>query len=169
VLAVDRHARRLGLLRRDAWRLGLANITRQVRDASASLDDLLESGPFDRVLVDAPCSGLGVLRRNPDARWRVLPGDIPKLARSQRAILAQAASCVKPGGALVYSTCTLLRAENESVIEAFLSERPEFRLVPAAELPAVVQPLLTAEGHLRCLPHRHDTDGFFAARLERRP
>lgn len=169
VLALDRHARRLGLLRRDARRLGLTNVTTQVRDASAPLDDLLPSGGFDRVLVDAPCSGLGVLRRNPDARWRVLPGDIPKLARQQRAILAQAGSCVRPGGVLVYSTCTLLREENEAVIESFLAERPEFARAAAASLPEVVQPLLTAAGDLRCLPHRHDTDGFYAARLERRP
>ena len=168
VLALDRHARRLGLLRRDARRLGLENVTTQVRDASASLDDLVAERGFDRVLVDAPCSGLGVLRRNPDARWRVLPGDVAKLARTQRAILSQAASCLRPGGTLVYSTCTLLREENEAVIESFLSERPEFRLVPAAELPGVVQPVVTPEGFLRCLPNRHDTDGFFAARLERR-
>jgi len=168
VLALDRHARRLGLLRRDARRLGLANVTTQVRDASASLDDLVGDGGFDRVLVDAPCSGLGVLRRNPDARWRVLPGDVAKLARQQRAILAQAAGCVRPGGVLVYSTCTLLREENEDVIEAFLSERPEFARSATAALPPVVQPLLTPAGDLRCLPHRHDTDGFFAARLERR-
>lgn len=169
VLALDRHARRLGLLRRDTRRLGLPNVTTQVRDASVSLEDLAHEGGFDRALVDAPCSGLGVLRRNPDARWRVLPGDIPKLARAQRAILAQAASCVRPGGALVYSTCTVLRDENEAVVEAFLSERPEFYRLPAAALPAVVQPLLTPAGELRCLPHRHDTDGFFAVRLERRP
>lgn len=168
VLALDRHPRRLGLLRRDARRLGLQNVATSVRDASLSLDDLLHDGPFDRVLVDPPCTGLGALRRNPDARWRLDAGDVEKLARTQLAILTQAAACVRPGGTLVYSTCTVIEQENEAVIDAFLCQSPGFHLLPPAELPASLQPLLDARGFLHCLPHRHDTDGFFAARLERR-
>jgi len=167
VLGLDRHARRLGLLRRDARRLGLENVQSRVRDASGPLLDLVEGRPFDRVLVDAPCSGLGALRRNPDARWRVLPTDVTKLADVQGAILAQAASCLRPGGTLVYSTCTLLPEENEAVVSAFLTEHPEFRMVPPPELPSRLAPVLTQTGYLRCLPQRDDTDGFFAARLER--
>ena len=167
VLALDRHTRRLGLLRRDARRLGLENVQTRVRDASAPLSDLVEERPFDRVLVDAPCSGLGALRRNPDARWRVAPTDISKLADVQGAILAQASSCLRVGGALVYSTCTLLPEENEAVVSTFLTEQPGFRLVPISELPPRLAPVLTESGYLRCLPQRDDTDGFFAARLER--
>src|SRR5208337_414138 len=103
------------------------------------LVDLVDGRPFDRVLVDAPCSGLGALRRNPDARWRVVPTDVTKLADVQGAILAQAATCLRPGGTLVYSTCTLVPEENEAVVDAFLAEHRGFRLVPKAALsPQVV-------------------------------
>lgn len=169
VVALDRHARRLGLLRRDARRLGLTNITTAVRDASAPLADLVAERAFDRVLVDAPCSGVGALRRNPDARWRVTPSDVGKLADAQRAILVQAATCLRPGGTLVYSTCTLLPEENEGVVNTFLSERNDFRLAPRESLPPHLAPAIDEHGFLRCLPQRDDTDGFFAARLERLP
>jgi 16S rRNA (cytosine967-C5)-methyltransferase len=167
VLALDRHPRRLGLLRRDARRLGLENVRTQARDASAPLGDLVESGLFDRALVDAPCSGLGALRRNPDLRWRVQPQDVAKLADAQRAILEQAVSCLRVGGTLVYSTCTLLPEENEAVVHGLLASRPDLRVAPREALPASLTPALGEDGFLRCLPHRHDTDGFFAARLER--
>jgi 16S rRNA (cytosine967-C5)-methyltransferase len=164
VLALDRHARRLGLVRRDARRLGLGNLETEERDASRPLADL---GAFDRVLVDAPCSGLGTLRRNPDARWRVDPRDTERLARVQLAILRQAASVVRPGGCLVYSTCTMLPEENEAVVEAFLAETGDFRRVGREALPESVRPLADEQGALRTAPHRHGTDGFFAVRLER--
>lgn len=166
VVALDRHARRLDLLRRDARRLGLQNLDVHCRDAAQPLLDL---GVFDRALVDAPCSGLGTLRRNPDARWRVQPRDPERLARAQGALLRAAAAVVGPGGALVYSTCTLLPEENEEVVESFLADTPEFRLAPPEALPDDVRGVLGSDGTLRCLPHRHDTDGFFAARLERAP
>jgi 16S rRNA (cytosine967-C5)-methyltransferase len=176
VLALDRHPARLRLVTRAASRLGLGWVQIHPCDASKPLDDL-PSRPggdhdaaqdgFDRVLVDAPCSGLGTLRRNPDARWRVRPEDIPSLAELQRDLLSQAAKRVKPGGCLVYSTCTVLREENEDQIDAFLAAQPGFRLVPKAELPEHLAPLLGDEGIMRCWPHRHDADGFFAARLER--
>jgi 16S rRNA (cytosine967-C5)-methyltransferase len=169
VLALDRHPRRLQLVTRDARRLGLANLRTLQRDATRALDDVVASdGPFDRVLVDPPCTGLGVLRRNPDARWRVRPGDPPELARTQRAILASAAATLRVGGRLVYSTCTLLPEENEAVVGDFLDDFPGFALQPPEALPARLAPLLDPAGFLRCLPHRHDTDGFFAACLERR-
>jgi 16S rRNA (cytosine967-C5)-methyltransferase len=120
-------------------------------------------------LVDAPCSGLGSLRRNADARWRIGPGDPARLAEIQRAILRNAAAMLRPGGALVYSTCTLLPEENEAVVEAFLREAKRFRRADAAELPPLLAPVLDSEGSLRCLPHRHDADGFYAVRLEREP
>jgi 16S rRNA (cytosine967-C5)-methyltransferase len=169
VLAVDRHARRLDLVRRSARRLGLTALRMLDRDATRPLLDLPGGGGFDRVLVDAPCSGLGTLRRNADARWRVAPDDPARLAEMQLAILRNAAAALRPGGTLVYSTCTLLPEENEAVVEAFLRESKAFRRAEPAAIAAELRPLLDADANLRCLPQRHDTDGFFAARLELLP
>jgi 16S rRNA (cytosine967-C5)-methyltransferase len=169
VIAVDRHARRLGLLRRESRRLGLHGPRTAERNATLSLADLVPEGGFDRVLVDAPCSGLGTLRRNPDARWRVQPGDPERLAETQRALLRNAATTLRPGGMLVYSTCTLLPEENEAVVASFLDASNDFALAGAETAPAEVRDLVGEDGLMRCLPHRHDTDGFFAARFERRP
>lgn len=167
VLALDRNARRLDLVRRAARRLHLGRLECQVRDAAQSLSDLATEG-FDRILVDAPCSGLGTLRRNPDARWRVRPGDPARLAATQLGLLRSAATALRPEGVLVYSTCTLLPEENEGVVEAFLQQSRDFVLASALEAPASVRSLVGADGFLRTLPHLHDTDGFFAARIERR-
>jgi 16S rRNA (cytosine967-C5)-methyltransferase len=167
VVALDRNDRRLGLVRRAARRLALENVTCIERDATRSMGDLVPSPPFDRVLVDAPCSGLGTLRRNPDARWRVRPGDPARLAQIQAALLSRAATAVKPGGALVYSTCTVLPDENETVIDGFLKRQPEFTLAHGESIPTEVQPMIDPAGAMRCLPHRDDMDGFYAVRLER--
>ncbi len=169
VFAVDRHARRLGLVQRAARRLALRGITCVERDATRPLRDLAADEPFDRVLVDAPCSGLGTLRRNSDARWRIGPGDPQRLAEIQGSILRNAAAVVKPGGTLVYSTCTLLPEENEAIVEAFLKTADDFAPISADRVPAEVRSVVGSDGVLRCLPHLHDTDGFFAARLERLP
>jgi 16S rRNA (cytosine967-C5)-methyltransferase len=169
VLALDRHGRRLDLLARDARRLSLAWITTVERDSSASLLDLLPEAHagFDRVLVDAPCSGLGALRRNPDARWRVRPEDIDSVATTQRAILESALGVLRVGGRLVYSTCTIEPTENERVVELVLARVPNIRRVPREALPSHLQALLDERGDLRTWPHRMDTDGFYAASLER--
>jgi 16S rRNA (cytosine967-C5)-methyltransferase len=170
VLALDRHARRLQLVTRDARRLELPWIETVERDASEPLDDLLAARGgrrFDRVLVDVPCSGLGSLRRNPDARWRIRASDVESLVRVQSQILKQAAAATRVGGTLVYSTCTILPDENEAIVTDFLSEHPEFRQAPRETLPVGLDAALTPEGWLRCLPHIHGTDGFFGARLER--
>jgi 16S rRNA (cytosine967-C5)-methyltransferase len=165
VVALDRHPRRLGLVRRDARRLGLGCIETHERDASRPLGEL---GAFDRVLVDAPCSGLGTLRRNPDARWRIQARDVERLSQLQLAILREAAAVLRPGGTLVYSTCTMLPEENEGVIEAFLAGAADFaRVVLPAELPERVRPLVGSDGAMRTAPHRHGTDAFFAVRLRR--
>jgi 16S rRNA (cytosine967-C5)-methyltransferase len=169
VFAVDRHARRLGLVLRATRRLGLRGITCVQRDAARPLGDLAAGALFDRALVDAPCSGLGTLRRNPDARWRIGPGDPPRLAEIQGSILRNAAAVVKPGGTLVYSTCTLLPEENEEIVEAFLDTADDFAPIAAERVPEEVRSVVGSDGFLRCLPHLHDTDGFFAARLERLP
>jgi 16S rRNA (cytosine967-C5)-methyltransferase len=122
--------------------------------------------PVDLVLVDAPCTGTGTFRRHPDARWRLKISDLAVMASVQRAILRSAATVVRPGGLLVYSTCTLEPEENDEQIGRFLVEHPDFRLDPPPE--GTVPPQALDGGLLRVLPHRHGTDGAFAARLRRR-
>jgi 16S rRNA (cytosine967-C5)-methyltransferase len=165
VVALDRSRRRIRLVARAAQRLGLASVHPLAADAARPLP--LAGARFDRVLVDAPCSGLGTLRRNPDLRWRLRPGDPAALAALQREILAGAASVLRPGGVLVYSTCTLLEEENEGVVGDFLERHDGFRRCSARELPERLRPLADGAGFVRTLPHRHDADGFVMARLER--
>jgi 16S rRNA (cytosine967-C5)-methyltransferase len=167
VLAADHNGRRLGLVRRQVRRLNLSTLHCVERDATQSLSDLIAPPGFDRVLVDAPCSGIGTLRRNPDARWRVKPADTTRLADLQGQILRNAAAVLRPGGTLVYSTCTLLQEENEDVIAAFLAATPEFTPAPIDNLPSSLAGLVADDAALRCFPHVHDTDGFFAAKLVR--
>ena len=129
------------------------------------------AGKVDRVLVDAPCSGLGTLRRNPDLKWRHKPGDVAEMAVKQANILQSASTLLKPGGRLIYATCSLLPAENVDVVNAFLAANPEFERIPAGEVLAqqgVDAPGLTVQDDLQLLPHRHATDGFYAAVLQRR-
>ena len=168
VVAVDRNARRLDLVQRAVRRLGLSGIRTVVRDATRSLAELAPPGGFDRILVDAPCSGLGTLRRNPDAKWRVRPGDPARLAEVQRALLDSAAAVLRPGGALVYSVCTVLPEENEEIARHFLRRSRNFAAVPKDALPKEVQAVSDPEGFLQTFPHTCDADGFFAARFERR-
>lgn len=168
VVAVDRHEKRLGLVGRGLRRLELTGVATLERDATKPMNELLEhGGPFDRILVDAPCSGLGALRRNPDARWRVRPEDLPELARIQRALLESAAPLLRPGGVLVYSTCTVTPEENEAVLRGFLATRASWRIAAREDAPSSLQDLIGEDGFLRLLPHRWDTDGFFAAKLVR--
>jgi 16S rRNA (cytosine967-C5)-methyltransferase len=119
------------------------------------------------VLVDAPCSGFGTLRRNPDLKWRHGPDAVASLAAKQRAILAAAARLVKPGGRLVYATCSILREENEEVAAAFAAAHPGFFPLACAEILAAQRLCPDAEALFRLWPHRHGTDGFFAAAFER--
>ena len=168
VLALDRHPRRLHLVGRGMRRLEVGGVATLERDATKALGDLAQpEGPFDRILVDAPCSGLGSLRRNPDARWRVRPDDLAALSKIQRAILESAAAVLRPGGSLVYSTCTITPEENELVIQGFMATRPGWKIAQRGEAPADLQALIDDDGFLRLLPHRHDMDGFFAVRLIR--
>jgi 16S rRNA (cytosine967-C5)-methyltransferase len=121
--------------------------------------------PVDLVLIDAPCTGTGTFRRHPDARWRLRVSDIAVMTSLQRAILRAAATAVRPGGYLVYATCTLEPEENDAQIDAFLADHPDWRIEPPPE--GVVPPTVLDDGLLRVLPHRHGTDGAFAARLRR--
>ncbi len=157
VVALDRRPAGVRRIGGEAARLGAATVHGVVADARRPPF----AHRFDAVLVDAPCSGLGTLRRHPELRWRRRPEDIPRLAALQREILAGVAPLVRPGGALVYAVCTLAREENEDVVEWLCAAYPGFAL----ERPPLPPALLTPAGHLRSLPHRHDLDGFFAARL----
>jgi 16S rRNA (cytosine967-C5)-methyltransferase len=158
VVALDRRSGAVARILAEAARLGATCVRGCVGDAAAPP----LRGGFDAVLVDAPCSGLGTLRRHPEVRWRRRAEDIPRLAALQAAILDGVAPLVRPGGTLVYAVCTLTREENEGVIEVFRARRPRFVLEPACGLPSEV---LAAGGALRTLPHRHGIDGFFAVRL----
>jgi 16S rRNA (cytosine967-C5)-methyltransferase len=126
-------------------------------------------GKMDRVLVDAPCTGLGTLRRNPDLKWRQSTEAVAELMVKQAAILASAARLLKPGGRLVYATCSLLTAENEEIAQAFSAAHPNFKPLSVKDLlsdfeVAQADSLCTPDGqYLRLWPHRHGTDGFFAA------
>jgi 16S rRNA (cytosine967-C5)-methyltransferase len=128
----------------------------------ARIADLV--GTADVVLVDAPCSGLGALRRNPDARWRLRPEEVDSFPPRQLQILGRYARLVKPSGRLVYATCSINRAENGEVRERFLSDHPEFEPVPALREPAS----LGGAPEVQLLPHKHGTDGFYIAALRRR-
>jgi 16S rRNA (cytosine967-C5)-methyltransferase len=171
ILALDVAGKKLEELRRRARRAGLNNVVaREVRaGGAAGLPAEAAPGAWDRVLVDAPCSGIGTLRRNPEARWRLTPREIAAFPPRQLALLVTYAPLVAPGGRLVYATCTVLGEENERVVERFLAERPEFEPVPLKEIWGKARALEVGDGMtLRLLPHRHDTDGFFCAALRRR-
>lgn len=167
IYAFDVSEKRLSQLKPRFKRSGLSNLHAQVIATENDLKVKRLAGKIDRVLVDAPCSGLGTLRRNPDMKWRQTPDSVAELMRKQRAILAAAARLPKAGGRLVYATCSILPEENEAVIEEFLAAHPDFRLVEAAGILAEQGIPLDTGKYLRLYPHVHGTDGFFAAAMER--
>lgn len=168
IYAFDVADKRLAKLRPRVARAGLSNVHPVLITGENDARVKRLAGKLDRVLVDAPCSGLGTLRRNPDLKWRQTEEGVAELARKQRDILAGAARLVKPGGRLVYATCSILPEENEAVVESFLVAHPEFARVSAGQILARQQIPLECGEELRLLPHIHDTDGFYAAVLERR-
>lgn len=166
VLATDPYRPGLVRLGEEAARLGLRVL--RVRAAATQLPLTATTG-FDAVLVDAPCSGLGTLRQHPEIRWRRQAGDVATLAVLQRRLLAAAAAHVRPGGVLLYATCTITRDENDAVVDAFLAAHADFATDdPRPVLPAAAGELVDARGALRTFPHRHGLDGFFALRMVRR-
>ncbi len=167
IYAFDVSEKRLQNLGIRLKRSGLSNLHSQVISSEADPKLKRLFGKFDRVLVDAPCSGLGTLRRNPDLKWRQQPKDVEELTVKQTNILARASKLVKAGGRLIYATCSLLRDENEQIAEVFLQSNPEFRLVPANSILAQQEIDLDTGEYLKLLPHLHQTDGFFAAVFER--
>jgi 16S rRNA (cytosine967-C5)-methyltransferase len=166
--AFDVSEKRLNNLGKRLKRSGLSNLHAQVINNENDLKLKRLNGKFDRVLVDAPCSGLGTLRRNPDLKWRQTEQDVMELNVKQTNILARAAKLTKAGGRVVYATCSLLAEENEAIAEAFLASHADFRLVPANEVLAQQQINVDTGKYLNLLPHLHGTDGFFAAVFERK-
>ena len=162
IVAVDRYETRLNLVKNACQRLGIANAHFIAADAAT-----VQTAPAERVLVDAPCSGLGVLSKKPDAKWKREPEDLVNLVQTQRAILENAAKHVKSGGVLVYSTCTTEPEENYDVIKSFLTEHSEFSVEGASQF--VDSRIVSAEGYIETFPHRNAMDGSFAIRLKKAP
>ena len=161
ILAFDPQPARLALVAEAMARTGATIVEARGGTVESLAPALVDA--CDAVLVDAPCSNLGVLRRNPEVKWRRVPEDIPASAARQREILAAAATMVRSGGRLVYATCSLEPEENEQVTAAFLHDRRDFVVDAPADFPLPMD----ADGMLHCLPHRHGTDGFTAMRLRR--
>lgn len=167
--AFDISEKRLAKLKPRLARSGLSNVhpVQIAHEKDAKIKRL--AGKIDRVLVDAPCSGLGTLRRNPDVKWRQKIEAIAEMQEKQASILAGAARLLKGGGRLVYATCSLLNEENDFIVEQFLAAHPDFVLVPMNKVLAEQKIPLEMGDYLKLLPHKHQTDGFFAAVLERKP
>ena len=166
LLAMDNSGSKLPLILEAAQRLGISILRTRAAD-------LLQSGAFpadafDRVLLDAPCSGLGVIRRNPEAKWRVTAEDVTRLATVQKVMLKNAIRMLKPGGVLVYSTCSTTVEENEAVVGDFLSRHPHCVLENLNEIFPEYRELFTEEGMFRAWPHRYGMDGFFSARIRKK-
>lgn len=158
IVSVDKYESKLSLIKSTCERLGIHNVTYLVADSSE-----LDIPPADKVLLDAPCSGFGVLRKKPDIKWKRESEDIPRLVKLQLALLENANRLLKPGGVLVYSTCTTEPEENTEVVREFLSKHPGFQIDDASQW--MNKSLVTSEGFVETFPHRHHIDGSFAVRL----
>jgi 16S rRNA (cytosine967-C5)-methyltransferase len=160
IVAVDKYLHKLEQLKTSCERLGLTLVKPLPADSA-----IVETEPAPKVLVDAPCSGLGVLRKKPDIRWKRQPEDIPRLAELQKKLLENAARLTQKGGVLVYSTCTIEPEENENIVRFFLERHPEFSIDDPSKF--VNKSVTTPEGFVATLPQRHQLDGSFAVRLVR--
>jgi 16S rRNA (cytosine(967)-C(5))-methyltransferase len=166
LVAVDINRHKMKALRENAERLGITMVEPLVRDLRDDLDETFR-GAFDGILLDVPCSGLGTLRRNPEIKWRIMAEDLHRHAGLQKRLLAGAAGCLKQGGRLVYSTCSMMPGENEAVVADFLSRRKDFRCIHP---PSLIPPsMVTSEGFFKTRPDRHGTDGFFGVVLMKKP
>jgi 16S rRNA (cytosine967-C5)-methyltransferase len=158
IIAVDKYEHRLNLVKQSCERLGVENVEFIPKDALE-----VDVEPADKVLVDAPCSGLGVIQKKPDIKWQRELSDIRNLAKTQIELLEKASKLVKNGGVIVYSTCTIEPEENIEVVKEFLSRHPEFKIDDARNyLPSDI---VNGEGCMETYPHKHDMDGGFAVRL----
>lgn len=161
IIAIDRYESRLKILSKNLERLGVTNVTTIVVEAEAFQDEAL----FDRVLIDAPCSGLGTLTKKPDIKWKRDLGDIRKIVNIQYELIKKGASLVKPGGILVYSTCTIEPEENFEIVKKFMDEQPGFQLLNAKDF--IAAELVGENGCVQTYPNVHQIDGSFAAKLQR--
>lgn len=169
ITAIERDGRKLVKLSREMQRLGIDTVIPLECDLRTLAPQTGEvPASFDRILLDAPCSGLGVIRRNPDTKWTRKQADIPRCARKQLELLNVLADRLKPGALMVYAVCSTEPEETHGVVQSFLKDRPDFGIDDARpEMPASLRPLLDHRGRLITMPHRHGTDGFFAVRLRR--
>lgn len=167
VYAFDVSPGRLSRLKPRLKRSGLSNLHPYLLRNEHDTKVKRLAGKIDRVLVDAPCSGLGTLRRNPDLKWRQSPASVAEMGPKQAAILRAAATLVKPGGRMVYATCSLLREENEDIVAAFQAEHPRFDIVSCGETLQIPTLGAMPDRSLRLWPHVHGTDGFFGTIFER--
>ena len=167
VTALDTDKKRLFSLKENAKRLGISSINTVTADASVPISNVLKQ-TYDRVLIDAPCSGLGTIGRHPDIKWNRTEPDIKRIARVQRKILENSASVVKKGGLILYAVCTYTREENRTVVDNFLTRSKEFSLVDLKEkIPQWASNLIDNDGFFRSYPQKHNMDGFFAALLKK--
>lgn len=165
ILATDYDLKKINELKKEAKRLGIDIIEATQADLTCGLPELLKE-KFDSVLVDAPCSGLGTLRRNPEIKWHTTAGDFTGFTTAQKTIIQNASIAVRKGGRLVYCTCSLSPQENENIVGNFLQQNPEFSTCP---LPASISPqFIDSNGYFRTFPHLHNMDGFFAAIIKKR-
>ena len=166
IIAVDISAEKIALLQRNCRRVGVGNVETQVIDVTKA--DLGFINAADAVLIDAPCSGFGTLRRHPDIRWNKTFEQVRALSEIQYNLLKNAAQYIKPGGILVYSTCSIEPMENEEVVQRFLTDFPMYTIENAEQfLPDVSPSVITPQGFVQTFPHEHGVDGAFAARLRR--
>lgn len=161
ISAVEPNTRRLELLRQ-------SHSKRKIDTHHCDLENIPDKGPFDAILIDAPCSGTGVIGRHPDIRWNRQQNDLPAYRQRQLDLLDSAAELLGDGGLLVYATCSLETEENDSVVESFLASHQQFTLTDChALLPKEASDLIDDQGFLRTVPGRHDLGGFFAARMKK--
>ncbi len=167
IVSVDVHPARVALTKQLLERLGIGCVKRLALDLNQSLPE--PENPFDRVLLDAPCSSMGVLRRHPESKWRLAPGDLAHLAETQYRLLGKVASLIKPGGTLVYSVCSFCEEEGAGIIRTFLADHPEFELFDVRDgKRATWHKLLSNDGSLATWPDLHEMDAFYAARLQKK-
>ncbi len=163
IIAVDKYDAKIKMLKTNAERLGVTNIEFVQDDAAEFTEEVITSQKFDKILLDAPCSGLGVLSKKPDIRWKREIEDIIGLSKMQRRLLENASNYVKDGGVIVYSTCTTEPEENMDVVKDFLASHPEFVIDDASRY--IGKDLVNGDGCIETFPHRHNIDGSFAVRL----
>jgi 16S rRNA (cytosine967-C5)-methyltransferase len=165
IFAVDKYDIKLKMMKDNAERLGVSNVEFILDDANDFQNEAIINQKFDKILLDAPCSGLGVLSKKPEIRWKREVKDVLSLSEMQKNLLTNASKYLKPGGVIVYSTCTTEQEENMDVVKDFLEKNPEFKIDDASKY--VSKELVNADGCIETFPHRHGIDGSFAARLVR--